>query len=206
MEDWGANHDRYILQLGQHLNADTKFVGICQFAEQALWNITAAHDAIIVAHEMQTHHANHHWRTGNEFVPGNRVYLLTKNLALPKGRAKKLLPKFIGPYKVVTVHTSASTATLELPPELTARRVHPTFHVSLLRAHIPNDDVRFPRCDMKAYYDFGAADEPEWFVDEILAHRWVDSTDLELQVHWTLGDVTWEPLAFARSLQLETNI
>ena len=123
-------------------------------------------------------------------------------MALPKGRAKKLLPKFIGPYKVVEVHTAASTVTLELPPELTARRVHPTFHVSLLRAHIPNDDARFLRRDTKVYYDFGTADEPEWFVDKILAHRWVDSTGLELQVRWTLGDVTWEPLASDEYLEL----
>ena len=51
----------YIPQLGQHLNANTKFVGICQFTEQALWNVTAAHDAIIAAHVMQTHHTNRHW-------------------------------------------------------------------------------------------------------------------------------------------------
>ena len=50
----------YIPQLGQHLNADTKFVGVRQFTEQALWNITAAHDAIIAARVMQTHHANRH--------------------------------------------------------------------------------------------------------------------------------------------------
>ena len=100
-------------------------------------------------------------------MPGDRVYLLTKILALPKGRAKKLLPKFIGLYKVVKTHTAASTVTLELPPELTAQWVHPTFHASLLRAHIPNDDARFPRRDMKAYYDFRAANEPEWFVDKI---------------------------------------
>ena len=73
---------------------------------------------------------------------------MTKNLALPKGRAKKLLPKFIGPYKVVKVHTAALTVTLELPPELTAWWVHPTFHVSMLS---PNDDARFPCCDMKSY-------------------------------------------------------
>ena len=72
--------------------------------------------------------------------------------------------------------------------------------MSLLRAHVPNDDARFPRRDMKVYYDFGTADEPEWFVDEILAHHWVDSTDLELQVRWTLDDVTWEPLAFCKEL------
>ena len=47
------------------------------------------------------------------------------------------------PNKVTEAHTTASTVTLELPPELIARRVHPTFHMSLLRAHVPNDDARF---------------------------------------------------------------
>ena len=89
---------------------------------------------------------------------------------------------------------------MELPPELTAWWVHPTFHVSLLRAHVPNDDTRFLHCDTKACHDFGAANEPEWFIDEILAHRWVDSTGLELQVRWTVGDVTWEPIALCKEL------
>jgi len=73
--------------------------------------------------------------------------------------------------------------------------------VSLIRAHVPNDDGRFPRRDAKSYYDFGATDEPEWFVDEILAHRWVGQEDLELQVRWTLGDVTWEPLTECKELE-----
>jgi len=132
-----------------------------------------AHDAIIESRVMQVHHANRRWTTGVEYAPGNLVYLSTQNLTLPKGRAKKLLPKYIGPYKVVEAHISTSTVTLELPPELTARQVHPTFHVSLIRAHVPNDDERFPRCDTKSCYYFGAVDEPEWFVNEILAHRWV---------------------------------
>ena len=42
--------------------------------------------------------------------------------------------------------------------------------------------------------------EPEWFVDEILAHCWVGQADLEFQVHWTLGDVMWEPLASCKEL------
>ena len=125
----------------------------------------------------------------------------TKNLSLPKGRAKKLLPKFIGPYRIVETHTATSMVTLDLPPELTARRVHPTFHASLIRAHVPNDDGRFPRRDTKSYYDFGSADEPEWFIDEILGHRWVSQTDLELQNRWTLGDVTWELLAECKELE-----
>ena len=50
------------------------------------------------------------------------MYLSTQNLTLPKGRARKLVPKYIGPYKVVVVkaHNEASTVTLELPPALVA--------------------------------------------------------------------------------------
>ena len=102
-----------------------------------------AHDAIIEHRMMQAHHAHRHRKPSEHFSLGNLVYLSTKNLSLPKGRAKKLLPKFIGPYKIVEVHTAASTVTLDLPPELTAWRVHPTFHVSLIWAHVPNDNGRF---------------------------------------------------------------
>ena len=82
-----------------------------------------AHDAIIEHHVMQTHHANHRHMSGECYLLGDLVYLSTKNMALPKGRAKKLLPKFIVPYKVVEVHTATSTATLELPPELMAQSI-----------------------------------------------------------------------------------
>ena len=124
-----------------------------------------------------------------KYSPGDFVYLSTRNLTLPKGRAKKLQPKYIGLYKVVEAHTAASTVKLELPPELTAWWVHPTFHMSLVWAHIPNNDERFPHHDMALCYDFGTTDEPEWFIDEILAHCWVDRVHLEFQVHWTLGEI-----------------
>ena len=133
-----------------------------------------AHDAIIESRVVQSHHANHRCASGVKYSPRDFIYLSTKNLTLPKGRAKKLQPKYIGLYKVVEAHTVTSTVKLELLPELTTRRVHPTFHMSLLRAHVPNSNERFPRRDMATCYDFGTTDEPEWFIDEILAHRWVD--------------------------------
>jgi len=98
-----------------------------------------AHDAIIEHRVMQTHHANHRHMAGECYSLGDLVYLLTKNLALPKGRAKKLLPKFIGPYNVVEAHATALTVMLELPPKLIAQWVYPTFHMSLIWAHIPNN-------------------------------------------------------------------
>ena len=55
------------------------------------------------------------------------VYLLTKNLSLPKGWARKLLPRYIGLYKVVEMHTATSTVMLELPPELVSRWMHLRF-------------------------------------------------------------------------------
>jgi len=48
----------YIPQLAQCIDTVTKYAGIKQFAQQALWNLTAAHDAIIESRVMQTHHAN----------------------------------------------------------------------------------------------------------------------------------------------------
>src|SRR6266481_1442286 len=192
----------FIPQFGQRLGTDTKFAGVQQFVQQVQLNLMMVHNAIIKSRVVQAHNVNHHRRPGELHSPGDLVYLSTKNLSLPKGRAKKLVPRYIGLYKVVEAHTSVSMVTLELPPELVARCIHPTFHVSLIRAHVPNDDRRFPRRDTKLCYNFGSTDEPEWFVNEILAHRWVSQNRLEFQVCWTLGDVMWEPLASCEELEV----
>jgi len=163
-----------------------------------------AHDAIITNHINQTFHANKPRQEGKVYSPGDLVYLSTQNLSLPKGRARKLLPKYIGPYKIIEVYEKTSNVKLKLPPELVARRITPTFHINLVRPHVPNDDERFPHRDTTSYYDFGGTDEPEWFVDEIIAHHWI-SGELEPQVRWTLGDVTWEPLASCKELEALDN-
>jgi len=41
-------------------------------------------------------------------------------------------------------------------------------------------------------YDFGAPDNQEWFVDDIISHRWTGLKELEYQVHWSLGNTTWK--------------
>ena len=81
----------------------------------------AAHNTIIVNCVQQTFHANKKCRTSDLYHVGDHVYLLTQNLTPPKGRVRKLVPKYIGPYKVVKVHKEASTVILELPPALIAR-------------------------------------------------------------------------------------
>ena len=74
------------------------------------------------------------------------------------------------------------------------------FHTNLVWPYFQNNDILFPKREAKAYYNFGNNSEQEWFVDEILAHKWTDN-NLELQVKWTLGDVTWEPIDSCKKLE-----
>jgi hypothetical protein len=74
--------------------------GITSFANQALQNLANAHDTIIEAQTFQTHQENAHQGKELQIPPGSLLYLLTKNLNLPKGREKKLCPKFVGLYQV----------------------------------------------------------------------------------------------------------
>jgi hypothetical protein len=67
------------------------------------------------------------------------LYLSTLNLGKThiKQTAKKLQPRFIGPYKVVQ-KLSEYTYKLQLPKSMS--RLHPVFHVSLLWKEIPEED------------------------------------------------------------------
>ena len=105
--------------------------------------------------------------------PSDSVYLSTANLNLPKRRARKLAPKYIGPFKVTKAFPDTSNYTLELSEELVARRIHPKFHVSLLCRYKPNDDVIFPSHESKRFYDFRMPNNNEWLIDKIIGHRFV---------------------------------
>jgi hypothetical protein len=74
------------------------------------------------------------------------------------------------------------------------------FHINLLRPHYPNDDVIFPNRAHVDAYDFGAPDNSEWSVNEIVGHHW-DGRKLEFHVRWNLGDTTWEPYASCKELE-----
>ena len=134
------------------------------------------------------------------FETGDLVYLSTANLSLPKGQARKLAPKYVGPFSVLEAHPETSTYTLDIPEDLRRRRIHPTFNVSLLKPHEANDELLFPAREVKRFYDFGMPSDLEWQVDEIAGHRW-DKDKLELLVHWTAGEHTWESIEECSELQ-----
>jgi hypothetical protein len=131
---------------------------------------------------------------------GEKVYLSTENLSLPKGRAKKLLPKYIGPYKIIAAKPQTSRYTIELPLQLKKRRINPSVHKSKLKPFYRNDDKVFLRREAQVFYDFGEDDEHEWLVNEILTHQW-EKNELTFLVQWNLGDTTWEPYKNCKDLE-----
>ena len=91
-----------------------------------------AHNTILEHRIEQTHYSNKRRQPGVKYQIDDLVYLLTKNLTLPKHRARKLMPKFIGPYKILKAMNKSSNVTLELPQEFKDRKINPMFHTNLV--------------------------------------------------------------------------
>ncbi|KZV79394.1 hypothetical protein EXIGLDRAFT_573512, partial [Exidia glandulosa HHB12029] len=73
--------------------------GVQRVAEAMRDAIMEAHDAIIGARVKQTTQANKKRRYA-PFERNDWVYLSTKNMRLPKTHARKLVPKYIGPFQI----------------------------------------------------------------------------------------------------------
>ena len=181
-----------------------EYPSVREFATQKKLALLTAHDSILSARTKQTRDANRK-RQAVPFKGGDLVYLSTKNITFPKGLARKLLPKFIGPYKIVKDFGNSSFQ-LELPSHLKRRGVHDVFHASLLRIHIRNDDRLFPgRMDTQVLSDAATAGD-EWAVDRILSHHWQGTrTDAIFEILWKSGDTTWLPYYQITHLQALTD-
>jgi len=173
--------------------------GVRHYAERAQSCLVAAHDAIIAARVNQTHQANKRRRVEPSYRVGDQVWLSTENLAMPKGRVQKLMPKFIGPFAITKEDRTTSSYQLDLPDEMKSRRIHNRFHVDRLRPYLGNDDILFPGREAKHVYDYGTPEDEEWYVDAIIGHAW-QGWKIKFNVQWSLGDTTWEPYEHCKDL------
>jgi hypothetical protein len=173
--------------------------GVKQFVENIRNVLDKTFDKLVTQRMHQAVKANRHRREGQKFNVGDLILLLTENLSLPKGRAHKLLPKYLGPYKVLTANHSSSTYKVELPPDLKARWIHDIFHEKVLKLYVKNDAKRFPKRKTRIQYDVGNYPDQEWVVHSIEDHKW--SPGLTFRVRWELGDATWEPLDVVKDLE-----
>ena len=179
----------------------SEFPSIRNFALQKKLAIMEAHDSILAARAKQTRDGNRK-RQVTPFKEGDLAYLSSKNILFQKGLAQKLIPKFIGPYKILRDFGNALFE-LELPLHLKRRGVHPVFHSSLLRIHLPNDDRLFPG-RMDTQLGNSPETEGEWAVDRILSHASSKSNSI-FEVKWKTGDVTWLPYYQVAHLQALTD-
>ncbi|CAA7270581.1 unnamed protein product [Cyclocybe aegerita] len=191
-----TGHAPFFLNTGRMLRSmiwdsapKEEYPSVHNFALQRKLALMSAHDSILAARVKQTRESNKRRRLA-PFVLDDLVYISTKNITFPKGLARKLIPKYMGPYKIVRDFGNQSFQ-VDLPSNLKQRGVHNVFHASLLRIHVPNDDRLFPGRQVTQIVP-GTDLEREWAVDKILSHSgsWNDSS---FEVQWKAGDITWLP-------------
>ena len=89
-----------------------------QFTEKIKNVIMSMHDVIIASQIQQTIQVNKK-QSPTTYKKGDLIYSSTKNIAMPKGRAWKLAPKYLGPFPISKVIKEGVTYQLELSKELT---------------------------------------------------------------------------------------
>jgi RNase H-like domain found in reverse transcriptase/Integrase zinc binding domain/Chromo (CHRromatin Organisation MOdifier) domain/Integrase core domain len=157
----------FFLNHGRHprtpaaVTTNSDLPGAEEFATSLHKAIAAAKSALQAAQQRQKAFADTKTRS-LEFTVGQQVLLDSRNLTLRTTGPNKLLPKYVGPFKV-TARVGSVAYKLELPPTM---KCHPVFHVSLL--HKWNADGRHQPPPPPIAVDDG----DEWYtIDNILDHK-----------------------------------
>lgn len=156
-------------------------------AEYIFAAVKKAKAALQAAQQRQKHNADTR-RRAVEFAVGDEVFLFTSNIKLKFKGTPKLLPKWLGPFKVTAVINPVAYR-LDLPSSL---KLHNVFHVSLLKAvktrpGNPSTVPPPPPIIIDGEY--------EYEVETVLSHRFLRNNKTEFLVKW-LGygpeHNTWE--------------
>lgn len=117
------------------------------------------------AHKQHASQFNKH-RRPVQFAVGQEVLLNAKNLSWPADVSKKLVPKYLGPFKIDAVLGPVNYR-LQLPRTLP---IHPVFHVSLLKEWLPSDVQLFPAArDPLSRPPPVVPEDGQWLVDQLVA-------------------------------------
>ena len=151
-------------------------------------HLDRAKDCMLAAQSRDKAYADRRTRL-QTFEVGQRVLLSTKHLHIKKkDLTKKLLSRFIGPFKVLK-QVGKQASELELPPTM---KMHDVFHVSLLKPY--HEDGTHQPSPVTIRLD----GEQEFEVEQVLDHRQEGKRSKSYLVRWTgYGPEhdTWEPEA-----------
>ena len=113
------------------------------------------------AQQRQKRHADNSRRLEQTYAVGDNVLLSTKNLTLKTPGTPKLLPRWVGPFKVLRNIDNVAYE-LELPASM---KCHDVFHVSLLKPYFHNGQHQPAQ---PVLLEDGSV---EYVVERILTHR-----------------------------------
>ncbi|KAL3701254.1 hypothetical protein R1sor_019276 [Riccia sorocarpa] len=170
----------------------TKVEAVNEFVNRIQEGVARAKTKLQIAQNRQKQYADLH-RRHEEFEVGEKVWLSTTNLKLIGCR--KLNPRFIGPF---TIKRRIGTVAYELDLPSTMR-IHPVFHVSLLRRYVSRPPELGAANDARPPPDLIEGEE-EFEVERILQKRTrgLRGQRVEYLVQWKgypLYEATWEPVA-----------
>jgi Reverse transcriptase (RNA-dependent DNA polymerase)/RNase H-like domain found in reverse transcriptase/Integrase zinc binding domain/Chromo (CHRromatin Organisation MOdifier) domain/Retroviral aspartyl protease len=175
-----------------------------EFINDLQSTVTAAKLKLQRAQEQQAKYANQQ-RRELTFNEGDSVLLSTEDHRYRQSNTskQKLEPKYFGPFTIVK-KLSDHTYELNLPQSMS--RVHPVFHVSKLRPHVPVDVDRFPnQPSITRPSSELIDDELEYEVEKITNKRTVTarggSEQIQYKVRWKGWpeyESTWEPAEYLK--------
>jgi hypothetical protein len=141
-----------------------KVMGIKSLHDAMLDNITRAKQAMEAAQKRQKNYYDK-TRRQVEYGVGSYVLLSSKDVGLKVVGSRKLLPRFIGPFKVIK-RVGELAYRLELPESL---KIHDVFHVSRFKPFFDDGRVQPPPLPINV------DGELEYEVEKVYGHRDVKS-------------------------------
>jgi hypothetical protein len=163
-------------------------------------NMDIARSRMEHAQHNQAHYANQH-RRDSSFEEGEMVWLSTQNLKLPADTTRKLSTRYTGPFKILEVIGPVNYK-LDIPEEWIKKRVHPVFHINLLKRHVPTIDSED---SAEHIVDIEPSEqEPEYEVDKIIGKRLGKDKQMEYLILWKGypdSEATWESSDVVEDLQ-----
>ncbi len=179
------------LERGRTLPSKSRNPASAAFAQHMQTTIARAKTCMLNAQQRQKHYYDKR-HVPSVFEVGAEVLLATTNLHLRTTGTRKLIPRWVGPFKVLAC-MGGSAYSLDLPDCM--HQVHNVFHVSLIKPY--RSDGRTQPPPPPELVD----DCPEWTVEQVLDHRVVKrghQRKVEYLIHWEgYGDEhnTWETSA-----------